>query len=109
ENVGEWLVFLRVLQQRVGEERLTGPGGAKNQSVRYIAIVKIQEIGRRVIGLKDRKIFAVKVIVPFFSGQNCEKERKIGVVGVKQKKPAKTVSVIARHSREIGVELVVAF
>jgi len=62
-----------------------------------------------VIGLKDRKIFAAKVIVPFFSGQNCEKERKIGVVGVKQEKPAKIMSVIARHNREISVELVVGF
>jgi len=41
-----------------------------------------------VIGLKDRKIFAAKMIVPFFSRQNCEKERQIGVVGIEQKQPA---------------------
>jgi hypothetical protein len=43
-----------------------------------------------------------QVILPFFSRQNCEKERKIGVVVLKQKQPP-------RHNREIGVELVVAF
>jgi len=62
-----------------------------------------------VIGLKDRKIFAAKVIVPFLSGQNCKEERKIGVVCVEQEKPTKIMPVVAGHNREIRIELVVAF
>lgn len=77
--------------------------------MRYIAIVEIQEIGCGVIGLKNGKVFGAKVIVPLFSGPNCEKERQIGVVGIEQKQPAKVVPVVAGHNREIGVELVVAF
>lgn len=49
---------------------LPAPRGAKHEGVRDIAIMQIQEIGRSVIGLKDREVFAAKVIIPLSPGKS---------------------------------------
>src|SRR5271170_173067 len=45
--------------------------------------------------------------VTFFACDDGEEKRQVGVIGIEQVKPAKIRGVPARHSGEIGVELVV--
>ena len=73
----------------------------------HLAVVQVQEVRRVVVGLENRQILGVEVLIPSLAGQDGEEERQVGVVAVEQVQLAEVLRVVARHRSEERIELVV--
>src|SRR3954471_19162706 len=65
EDQGIRLVFLRVGQQEVQEERLSAPGRSQEKRVRHVLVMQVQVVRRPVLGLEDRQVLATQVRVAY--------------------------------------------
>ena len=72
-----------------------------------LTIVKVQEIGRGIVCLKRSEILHTEMRARFLARQNGEEKRNIRVIAVQQIKSAKVLSIVSRHRREVGIQLVV--
>ena len=69
--------------------------------------MQVQEVRRVVVGLENRQILGVEMLIPSLAGQDGEEEREVCIVAVEQGQLAKVLRVVARHCSEECVELVV--
>ena len=74
-----------------------------------VAGVQVQKVGRAVVGFDDCQVLCAEVRVGLFTGKDRKQKRKVGVVRVQQVQLAKVQGIVAGHSREISVQLVVGF
>src|SRR5271166_3021356 len=109
EDEGQRLVLLRVLQQKITEIRLATTRHPENQGVGNVAGVQVEIVGRAVVGFEHSQIFGAEMRVRLLAGKDRKQKRQIGVIRVQQIQLAKVERIVARHSGEIGVQLVVGF
>src|SRR5208282_5094017 len=72
-----------------------------------IAGVQVEEVGRAVVGFDDCQVLRAEVRVRFFAGKDRKQKRQVGVVRVQQIQLAEVERIVARHSGEISVQLIV--
>src|ERR1700730_6929073 len=109
ENEGQRCVLLRVLQKEITKIRFPTPRHPENQRVGNLAVMQVEKVGGTVVGFERGQVFRTEMRVRLFAGQDRKEKRQVGVVRVEQIHLAKVHCIVARHSGEIGVELVVAF
>jgi len=76
------LVLLEIGNEEIQQERFSGAGTPQNHGVRHVAVMKVQEVRRVVVGLQDRKILLPEMRVARFATVKGEKKREIRIVGV---------------------------
>src|SRR5882724_12334749 len=74
-----------------------------------VAGVQIEEVGRAVVGFDDCQALRAEMRVRLFTGKDRKQKRQVGVIRVQQIQLAKVQRIVARHSGEISVQLVVGF
>ena len=100
-------VLLEICDQKVQQERLSRAGSPENHRVRNVSVVKIQEVGRVVIRLKNCEILLPEMPIARLATVECEEKRKVRVVRVEQVEVAEVEDVIAGNRREECVQQVV--
>jgi hypothetical protein len=103
----ERLVLLGVLQQEVREIAFSGACHSKNQRVRHLAVVQVQEVGRGIVRFKRGQVLGAKMRVGLLAGQDREQKREVRVVGIEQVESAQVLHIVAGDCGEIGIKLVV--
>src|ERR1700722_1442114 len=63
EDEGVRVVFLQVGDEEVEEERLSRAGPAQNHRVCNVAVVKVQEVWRVMVGFEHRQIFLAEMLI----------------------------------------------
>ena len=99
EDVGERLIFLRVLQKEIAEKAFATAGHAQNQGVGDFPVVQIEVIGSVVVGFEHRQILGAEMSVRFLAGKNRKQKRQVGVVGVQQIQLAEILCSCRARSR----------
>src|SRR5580658_7277035 len=74
-----------------------------------VAGVQVEEVGRAVVGFDDCQALRAEMRVRLFTGNDRKQKRQVGVIRVQQIQLAEVERIVARHSGEIGVQLVVGF
>src|SRR5713101_2225629 len=74
-----------------------------------VAGVQVKEVGRAVVGFDDCQVLRAEVRVRLLARKDRKQKRQIGVVRVQQIQLAEVERIVARHSGEINVQLVVGF
>src|SRR6266566_7008272 len=74
-----------------------------------IAGVQVEEVGRAVVGFDDCQVLRAEMWVGLFARQDRKQKRQVGVIRVQQIQLAEVEGIVAWHSGEIGVQLVVGF
>src|SRR5271169_7006210 len=72
-----------------------------------VAGVQVEEVGRAVVGFDDCQALRAEMRVRLFTGKDRKQKRQVGVIRVQQIQLAEVERIVARHSGEIGVQLVV--
>src|SRR6202167_2827 len=75
-------VFLQVGDQEVQEKAFPGARAPENHGMGHIAVVKIQKVGRVVVGLEHREIFLAQVGILRLATIQGEQQREISIVRV---------------------------
>src|ERR1700692_3049099 len=109
EDEGQRLVLLRVLQQKNAEIGLATAAHPENQGVGNVAGMKVEIVGRAVVGFEHSQVFRAEMRVRLLAGKDGKQKRQIGVIRVQQIQLAEVERIVAGHGGEIGVELVVGF
>src|SRR5208282_3571243 len=103
------LVLLRVLQQKNAEIGLATARHPENQGMGNVAGMQVEKVGRAVVGFDDCQVLGAEVRVRLLAGQDRKQKRQVRVVRVQQIQLAEVERIVARHSGEIRVQLVVGF
>src|SRR5579862_2691116 len=74
-----------------------------------VAGVQVEEVGRTVVGFDDCQVLRAEMHVRLLARKDCKKKRKVRVVRVQQIQLAEVKRIVARHSGEVSVQLVVGF
>ena len=74
-----------------------------------VAGVQVEKVGGAVVGFDDCQALRAEVRVRLLAGKDRKEKRKVGVVRVQEIQLAKVQLIIARHSGEVSVQLVVGF
>src|SRR5580698_343454 len=81
----------------------------ENQGMGNVAGVQVEKVGGAVVGFDDCQALRAEIWVGLFARQDRKQKRQVGVVRVQQIQPAEVERIIARHSGEVSVQLVVGF
>src|SRR5579863_8631088 len=109
EDEGQRCVLLRVLQEEIAEIRFATAGHPENQRVGDLAVMEVEKVGCAVVGFECSQVLGTEMRIGLFAWKDRKQKRQIGVVRVQQIQLAKVERIIARHSGEISVQLVVGF
>ena len=90
-------VLLEIRDEKVQQERLSRAGSPENHRVRNVPVVKIQEVGRVVIRLKNGEILLPEMPVARLATVEGEEKREVGVVRIEQVQVAEIESVVSRE------------
>src|SRR5216683_2683568 len=74
-----------------------------------VAGVQVEEVGRAVVRFDDCQVLRAEMRVCLFTGKDRKQKRQVGVVRVQQIQLAEVERIVARHSGEVSVQLVVGF
>src|SRR3989442_212398 len=74
-----------------------------------VLIVKIQEVGRPVIGFKNGQILCAQVGVFGLSSMEREKKGEVRIVRIKEPGGSEIVDAVSGKYRQPGIEQVIAF
>ena len=74
-----------------------------------VAGMQVEEVGRAVVGFDDCQVLRAEMRVRLFAGKDRKQKRQVGVIRVQQIQLAEVERIVARHSGEISVQLVVGF
>src|SRR5580658_11024469 len=77
--------------------------------MRNVAGVQVEKVGGAVVGFDDCQALRAEVRVRLLAGKDRKQKRQVGVVRVQQIQLAKVERIVARHSGEVSVQLVVGF
>src|SRR5208337_2041864 len=109
KNESQRLVLLRVLQQKNAQIRLPTTRHPKDQRVGDLAVMQVQKVWGAVVGFEHGQVLCAEMLVRLFPGKDRKEERQVGVIRVQQIQLPEVHRMVARHSGEISVELVVGF
>jgi len=108
KNESEGIVFLEIRNQKIQEKGFAAAGAAENHGVSDVAIVKIQKVGRAVVGFEYSEVLLPELVVARFARVQREHKRQVSVIGVEKIKVAKVEGVVAGHSGKKRIQQVVA-
>ena len=74
-----------------------------------VAGMEVEIVGRAVVGFEHSQILGAEMRVRLLAGKDRKQKRQVGVIRVQQIQLAEVERIVARHSGEIGVQLVVGF
>src|ERR1700690_2649994 len=74
-----------------------------------VACVQVEKIRRAVVGFDDCQVLRAEMRVRLFTGKDRKQKRQVCVIRVQQIQLAEVERIVARHSGEISVQLVVGF
>src|SRR5580704_10287854 len=74
-----------------------------------VAGVQVEEVGGAVVGFDDCQVLRAEMRVRLFTGKDRKQKRQIGVIRIQQIQFAEVQRIVAGHSGEVCVELVVGF
>src|ERR1700722_905075 len=109
EDESQRLVLLCVLQQKNAKIGLATAAHPENKGVGNIAGMQVEIVGRAVVGFEHSQVLRAEMRVPLLAGKDRKQKRQIGVIRIQQIQLAEVERVVARHSCEISVQLVVGF
>src|SRR5580658_9510353 len=102
-------VLLRVMKQKHAEIALATTAHPENQGVGNIAGMQVEIVWRAVVGFEHSQVLCAQMHVRLLAGEDRKQKRQIGVIRVQQIQLAKVQRIVAGHSGEISVQLVVGF
>src|SRR5260370_1288541 len=68
------VVFLKIGNEEIEEERLPRPGPAQDHGMRDIAVMEIQEVGRVMVGFEHRQIFLAEMLIARLATVQCKEK-----------------------------------
>jgi hypothetical protein len=77
--------------------------------VSNVAGMQVEEVRRAVVRFEHRPVLRAEMLVRLFAGKDRKQKRQVGVVRVQHVQLAEVHRIVARHSSEISIQLVVGF
>src|SRR5208282_3180147 len=74
-----------------------------------VAGVKVEKVGGAVVGYDDCQALRAEVRVRLLAGKDRKQKGQVGIVRVQEVQLAKVQRIVAGHSGEISIQLVVGF
>ena len=109
EDEGVRSVFLQIGDEEIQKKRFPGARSPENHGVGHIAVMKIQEVRRVMVGFENGEIFLPEMRVARLAAVQGKEKREIGIVGVEQIQGTQIEGVVARNRGEKRIQKVVFF